>query len=439
MFDLLRGLKKSQRFLVFISLGAALALVVWSIPHFLEMVAFMGREISSPDMQIDYGLGWAWAVFLAFIIWLMPFRSQERLSLLLLWICKCFVTLGVMLLYESYYGLDAFGYFYNAHAPLDWSLFTSGSGTKMITGLTAVGVQFVPFLDSYHALKVVYSMFGLVGSFFLYWAAKRVLGFTSIWPLYFLGLFPSVLFWGSILGKDPLVYCFICIAVSGAVLWFSTERWYYLVFVFIGVILASFIRPWTGPILIVPLVIHKVFRPGRLIPKIVVISILAIIFTIFAQQIGDAFKVQTFDDLMERTNSLSRAWSVGGSAQDVPELGSIGSMLKFIPFAAFTALFRPFPGEIMNPFGILAGLESLFVLLLVSYSLYLVRGRIWRDSIMLWSFSTAFFWAIVYGFISYQNLGAGYRFRLQVMPFILFLFIYVIFHERKSVKSSENQ
>ena len=60
--------------------------------------------------------------------------------------------------------------------------------------------------DSYHALKVSCSLLGLAGVYGFFRAARIVQPDVSTNWLYLLGLFPSILFWSSILGKDPIVF-----------------------------------------------------------------------------------------------------------------------------------------------------------------------------------------------------------------------------------------
>ena len=96
----------------------------------------------------------------------------------------------------------------------------------------------------------------------------------------------------------------------------------------------------------------------------------------------------------------------------------------------FTALFRPLPGEVLNPFGWLAGFENAVLLALCGRAVLRTRFRELRDPIVLWAVSFVIVWAIVYGFASYQNLGTAVRFKLQVLPILLGLLFY--FGRRRS-------
>ena len=105
-------------------------------------------------------------------------------------------------------------------------------------------------------------------------------------------------------------------------------------------------------------------------------------------------------------------------------------MIAFLPIGAFTALFRPLPLEVRNAFGLLAGLENAYML-----GLFVVgmtrRGFGWfRQPVLLWALTTLLVWGAVYGFVSYQNLGSAFRFRVQVAPILLLLGLYLTYAHR---------
>jgi hypothetical protein len=89
----------------------------------------------------------------------------------------------------------------------------------------------------------------------------------------------------------------------------------------------------------------------------------------------------------------------------------------------FAALFRPLPGEIMNPFGILAGLENLTLLVLFIFSIRQFGKKLVLDKNHLLVLLILLIWSGIYGFISFQNLGSGVRFRLQAMPFLIYFIV----------------
>ncbi|MDQ3606039.1 MAG: hypothetical protein M3418_07635, partial [Gemmatimonadota bacterium] len=103
---------------------------------------------------------------------------------------------------------------------------------------------------------------------------------------------------------------------------------------------------------------------------------------------------------------------------------SIGGMLAFLPIGAFRALFRPLPGEVMNPFGILAGFENLFLLALGALAFWRARLRRLGEPLVQWALLLILIWAAFYGFVS-SNLGAAVRFKLQILPVLLLLLLHL--------------
>jgi hypothetical protein len=79
----------------------------------------------------------------------------------------------------------------------------------------------------------------------------------------------------------------------------------------------------------------------------------------------------------------------------------------------------------MNPFGLMAGLENALVLWLLFRAVSGGNLNRLAEPLVAWIAATIVLWAAVYGFVSYQNLGTAFRFRLQVLPLLLLLLIYL--------------
>jgi hypothetical protein len=142
--------------------------------------------------------------------------------------------------------------------------------------------------------------------------------------------------------------------------------------------------------------------------------------------LSDRFQIGSADSLVQTTNGISHSWSTGGSAQDVPEFKSLGEMISFAPTGMFAALFRPLPGEVDKLFGLLAGLENLFLLGLAGLALSRMRLSFFRDPAITAGFTLVVVWSFLYGFASYQNLGSAERFKLQVLPVMLLLLFFIL-------------
>lgn len=379
------------------------------------------------DLAGDFVAGAITATLLLAAIQLWPVPPAHRRALSLLWLVRVGVAMGVMLPYEALYPLDAGTYYavgIHLNDPLSWLSF--GDGTRNITGLVGL---FSAFTDSYCGNKLIFAYIGLAAVYSFYRAACLALGREAIQLLFLLGLFPSILFWSSILGKDPVTLLGIGIYCYGAIGLITGRGLSMLVFVAVGLAIATFIRIWLGVVFLSPLLASMVLA-GRTsaVVKAGFLLITVPLFMVTLQGFAQQFSVETAEDLVSRTDQISQAWAYGGSAQRIEGgFGSLGEMVLFIPFGAFTALFRPLPGEVLNAFGTLAGLENAVLLGLIVNGI-LRRGFGWlREPILLWAVLTLVAWSAIYGFASYQNLGTAFRFHVQVAPILLLLGLYLSF------------
>lgn len=388
---------------------------------FLDIVVALGHYIPQEDVATDYFIGLVWAITLGVSILAWPVSSKDKIGLLVVWLVKSLVTLGFMLLYEYNYGLDAYGYFDGTRQ--SYFAWEGMSGTKNISILAWLHHQVLP--ASYHAMKVSFAMVGLVAIYIFYRAAVIFMKRENKRVFYIFALFPSILFWSSILGKEPIILLGISIYVYGVVGLGRLKRLRYLLVIALGVILTALIRSWLVPILLAPLVIFVLQGMQGKVSKMTLIAIVFVVFLLSFSQFMNMFGLKTTEDLIATTNRISRGAAFGGSAQEAPEFTSIGSMVAFVPIGAFTALFRPLPGDVLNPFGLLAGLENVVLLVLLLRAIKRTRREELKEPLVMWAILLVIIWATVYGFVSYQNLGTAVRWRLQILPVLLGLLLYL--------------
>lgn len=423
MMNIARINSKTISMLPIILMGMGISLFTKGLLHMAEL---LGHNIPQNDLTTDYGFAVIWAMILGCSILLWPVPSRDRKALLWIWIAKSLVALGFMLFYEANYTtLDAYYFFASSSTG---SIFPGdlkpGAGTTVITAIAWLHNQVLPY--SYHALKITFSMVGLVAIYIFYRSALLFIGRENIRLLYILALFPSVLFWSSILGKDPFVLLGIAIYTYGVVCWYRFRRGRYLFMIAAGVMVAAVIRVWMGPILLFPLLILLLRELRGFLPRLALVALLVWASLFFVHVFMDKFSLGSVSDIFEASTRLSRAWSHGGSGQEIGfEFTGIGSMVAFIPLGAFTALFRPLPGEVNNLFALLSGLENLLLLFFALLALKRTGWRRFREPLVTWAVLLIMTWATLYGFVSYQNLGTAVRFKLQILPVLLILLIYL--------------
>jgi hypothetical protein len=161
--------------------------------------------------------------------------------------------------------------------------------------------------------------------------------------------------------------------------------------------------------------------------RVFLITVASAAFFVSFQLFSEKFGVETTTDVVNTTNQVSQAWATHGTSGQIieSEFTSPAKMLAFAPLGAFTALFRPLPGEVLNVFGLLAGLENAVLIGLVVLAVRRSRWIDLRDPILGWLILFVFVWSFVYGFVSYQNLGTAVRFKLQVLPVMLGLLLWL--------------
>lgn len=395
-------------------------------PALLNLVAGLGSHIPQRDMAADYITAVLWAMTLGMSILAWPVTARDKRALLWAWLAKSAVTLGIMLLYEDHYQvLDAYGYFNDSRRHLfAWSEFDIGAGSQNIVNLASMHHLILP--ESFHALKVSFAMVGLIGVYLFYRAAVIFLGREDTRIFYTLAFFPSILFWSSIFGKDPLALLGIAMYVYGVVGWQRHRQPRWLWVAILGIVVAAFVRIWLAPILLAPLFTYALLGVRGILRRAALVAFAGVASWFAFQQFMAVLSFASIDDILEAVSAVSDALSYGGSAQEIgTNLSSVRALLAFAPIGAFTALFRPLPGEILNPFGLLAGLENLALLLLLLLALRRTRREDLCEPVVLWALALVVTWAGVYGLISSHNLGAAVRFKLQILPVLLGLLLYL--------------
>jgi hypothetical protein len=395
----------------------------------LSVVTSLGHNFArGQDLSADYATGWVTAIVLSLSIFLWPLPLRERLAVLALWGAKVIVALVFMLYYESFYGsLDAYAYFVASTEPtFDWSAVGMGSGTGNVMALAWLVGRVIP--GSYHALKVIWAMIGLVAIMLFYSAACVAIGKRDIRVLVLLALTPSILFWSSILAKDPINLLGIALYVWGIVHWYVERRKVIapVLCAVLGLAISATIRLWLVPILLLPLLILTLSMvQSRRVRAVILALGVAGVGGVMAMVKGQLFK-ESAVDLLSTAGQLSQSWALGGSAQTLSmPITTPLQVIKFLPLGMATALFRPLPGEVNNPFGALAGLENLALLALLFLAMIRTPWRELREPLVAGAIALIVAWAAVYGFISYQNLGTAVRFRLQIFPILILLVCYL--------------
>lgn len=395
------------------------------VPGFAALIRTWGRHILESNVDVGYLLSMMWATVLAVVIVFLPVRIEDKPRLLLLWAVKIGVTLGVMLLYEYLYGLDAYWYSWAAQRPERPSEGMEGyrGGTGAILLLSWWLNKLGP--ESFHALKLSYSFIGLLGVYILYRAAGIARPVTPR-LLYTLAFFPTVLFWSSTLGKDATVFFGIAIATLGSMGILRHRGWHYWIILGAGITLAAWIRTWLAPLLLAPVLWASFAGSWGWGRRLVAAGLTMIALVAARDQIiarAPSLSGRGVVDAVRTLSSDETSWK-GGSARKLPRIESPGSLAAYVPVATFTGLFRPLPGEVLNPFGVLFGLENLLLVILLVLAIRRSRWRDVQDPVVQWAIVYLLGWGALHGLTVY-NYGALVRFKLQASPVLLCLLLHL--------------
>lgn len=423
-------------------------------------------EYLQPALELDYVMGiFMWAVF---AVGILIVGGNWRRMLLLGWIGKLFVLLVAMLFYEEHYEADAIAYFsfrltgehYNYDAsglssfdliadlisgimvPFEMDVYNDGGmpnfRNKPMENFLALFALVTSVMPPYfHALKVGVAFIGFMGSWCFYRAVVVALGREYPAAFYLLAFFPSIIFWSSVLGKDPLIFLFLGLYAYGGALWLVQGRLTALGIVGVGLLGATLIRPWMGIVGAVSLVVANML--GRCRPRQVAAIVLAsaLVLPFYWEEASSRFRdLVIMEVIQQRVEGVAgdTAKSSGSGAQ-LPDLqGEEPSTL--LPLIVFSGLFRPLPFDITNPFTALAAVENSVVLLLAVAAIHRFRLAYLRDPLVLWPILFSLMWAALYGLVVMANFGSGVRYKLQTMPFLLLVVMLLTHREGRALLAS---
>lgn len=316
------------------------------------------------------------------------------------------------------------------------------SGTEEVWG-TNFYALFTGFFytlcgTSFTRIMVFNSLIAASGSLLFYRTFLESFGKLH-WTLKFLLVFdPSLLFWSSIHGKDPLILFWLGLLLLSVARILRAGGMKPLLLYFLALLGVFAIRPQIALLcalaVFLTLFIMRLRAPlpskaltlcFRSSGFVVVMS--TIVVLVFYGKLEEFTGAGILSQLSIITNNLS----YGGTAIDVPQITTWADLLRHLPIGAVTVVFRPFPWEQGNVFIRFAALDQVpisFAALLVIWALLrrFVPRRTGTQSasnipldpvtlfILIYCAMFILFYAIVLG-----NVGTLVRAKIQLVPFLL--------------------
>ncbi|NCU32521.1 MAG: hypothetical protein EOM23_06235 [Candidatus Moranbacteria bacterium] len=240
-------------------------------------------------------------------------------------------------------------------------------------------------------------------------------------------LWPSLLFWNSLLLKDPLLYSGLGFATFGLFIFLRGNRYRGGALFALGVTLGFMLKPHVMLffILVVPLLIvtRKKKQGGLPLFLKVFFVVLTVFLGIFAYEFLSAHYVKEDVSLAESMANIQSNMAYGGSALQMKQVTSVGDIV-YVPYNVMTVIFRPFIFEAHNAMALFSALEG-SVLMMYAFHWFSKRRRSKNkkeDSAFLmfciiYVLFSALAWSCVMG-----NMGTIVRQRIHLLP-MLFMII----------------
>lgn len=266
---------------------------------------------------------------------------------------------------------------------------------------------------------------------------------------------PTVIFWGSGLGKDCVCLASICGLTTAAYYCFVFRERFFknlvaiLLFGSILLIVKAYIAFAFLPPLFLALALNSLKKIKNPIFKVVLlpisIGLMLIAIALVLQFTGENFSRYLGDGLAEKIVENRESMKMtAGSTYDLgikPEdINGLMDLAPFFPKAVAATLFRPWLWEAKNPAMLLSGLEGLFFLILFIY--VLIKGKIFKPLRIIFAdpilFSSAIYVLLFAGLVALStgNFGTLVRYKLPCMPFwglLLFMVLSKLKEGKKSV------
>jgi len=310
---------------------------------------------------------------------------------------------------------------------LDWrSLFDFGD--RFIALLI---YPFVKIGFGYLTLTLLFSAISLIG-FLTYYNLYKQKGYLNLTNSNFLAVFwlflPSLHFWSSFLGKDAIVFVMLALVLKAI-----DSKYYKSPLLFLFVVLAFFIRPYSVLIVLLALVISILsFAKIKLKKKIaialgmfVVLITTTLVLVRFYLNIDSAYTIKAI--LSQFYNNL-QSYQEATGATEYSVLST--SYLEKLSIIAF----RPLYFDANSFFQILASVQNTVIIATIVYYGYLFFAKKRRLNNISYKFAliAGLLFLIIIGSYIY-NLGQASRMRVMILPFILYALSNLSSNNKKTI------
>jgi hypothetical protein len=260
--------------------------------------------------------------------------------------------------------------------------------------------------------------------------------------------FPSVIFWGGGILKDPItlsctgwvIYCI------HKVFFIKKNTFKYSTLLLVNLYLIISIKPYIVfcllPGSLMWIFSKRIYAVKNSAFKVLIVPIILAISAFggygilkVLQGYMGKFSVETITHTAYVTQAdLKKDYYHGHSFDLGLEDESAGSFVRTIPAALVVGIYRPWIWECPNAVMLLSGLENTLILVLSIISIYRsglfpVLSRIFKEPLLFFAITYSIFFAIMVGITS-ANFGALVRFKIAYLPFFICA-LFILIKKRK--------
>lgn len=268
--------------------------------------------------------------------------------------------------------------------------------------------------------NIFINFFALIGLTALYKAFKPFLIHKEKALFYILALFPSLLFWGSGLLKEGIIFFALGLFILHYFKLIEHFNLKSFLIIIISVVLISFTKLYILIALTIPVTAYFVSKKTNKVKlSYLLIALIVIGFSFLLPTINSEWDIYRLIAAKQQTFSRYILAVETNSGFLLPELSNHLSILKNIPNALNNTLIRPYPWECNSSFVWLSLIENIVIIALITITIIFRKRTGINFNIVAFTLTFALSLLILIG-LTTPVFGAIVRYKI---PAILFLLI----------------
>jgi len=424
--------------------------------------------------MMEYLLVIFYTAIFVFVIYKLPFFKSEGLSsktLSGIFILKILAGITMSLIYTYYYTdrntADIFKYFDDSKIMYDALYNKPGDFFRMLFGINNNSAYFdtnyykvmnnwyrvyesniyneshtiirfnallrIFSFGYYNVHTVVMCFLSLIGLTGIY---KSVIKYTqgkSKEMIFGIFLMPSVLFWGSGVLKEGLLFFAIGILLYHFIKIIHNFNFIYFLWIVAGCVLLYYTKFYILAIVIPILISHFwVYKTNEknILLKYCIVFFAYIIIGFNLHYIFPDYNIIDILVTKQRDFIGLAKFMNSGSYIEIPVLSpDIFSFIKYSPVAFYNTLFRPYFFETGSIFILFAGIENFLILTILFLSIIFFDHKQIHKSFFYASLFAVIFMFVLTGLIT-PVMGAIVRYKVPALPFLMILLFMMIDKEK---------